>query len=230
MQTLIAVHCGGAGRNPSLENTDRAFELSASSDVEFVELTVHRCADGKFVVHSNPVVEGLVIRDHAADELKGVRLVDDVLARVGDKGILLHLDIQTSQAVYALRHVAERHNPRNLIMSTTDRTTARALKIRSSSHYSGLVQVAYRATRMASVATHQFTGADLLSVNAELASWARLRPGNTPLVVTGVDTPEDLYKWLSPGRAEMVVTNQPMRAMRTRQGHAERQRRPASHM
>lgn len=232
---LISAHrCGAGDTAPdsggSGENGLHALEHSLELGVDYVEFDVRRLADGRLVVtHDAP--------DESTHENTSVELLpyDSVLERLAGRAGA-HIDLKAEGYEIEAAQVALRHlRAEQIVITTGSVTGARALREWADQHGQGLRVGLSTGTSLsglplwtaAASLRHQLfpwrryaaARADVLCAHQVLAAVTlrRLaRRHRLDLLVWTVDHPRLLRWWLRPGRAWMVTTNHPARALAVR--------------
>lgn len=225
--TLISAHRCGAGDDPQGENGLHALEHSVALGVDYVEFDVRSLADGRLIVtHDEPDA------DDSGVELLGY---ETVLERLAGRASA-HIDLKTTGTEIEAVRTALRHLPAERILVTTGSVAgARRLRAWADEHapatkvglstgtsLSGLEPIAAAASLRRQLfpwRRYAAAGADVMSAHHALAAatLARLaRRHRLDLLVWTVDDPRLLRWWLRPGRAWMVTTNHPARALALR--------------
>jgi glycerophosphoryl diester phosphodiesterase len=225
-RVLISAHRGGAGAETADENTLHVVQQAVAEGVEYVELDVQRRVDGSLVV--------LHLDDGRPDAVR----FDDVVAALGRARA--HLDLKFGSPdgtaeIDAVRRALDVLGPGPHVATTGRVRTARALRawadaegsdlkvgISSGGSVAGLPlaeQVRRRWAELFPRAKVEASGADVVAAHHALAlltlrRFARRR--RLDLLVWTPDHPLVLWYWLRPGRAWLVTTNHPARALRIR--------------
>jgi glycerophosphoryl diester phosphodiesterase len=252
--SLISAHRGGPGPDASRENTLPAMVEAATLDCEYVEFDIQRCRGGVHVLyHDDVVLDGdrrLPIRTLTFEQFAALAdtylLLDQALEIFRDRK-KVHLDLKflsdpedggddgDGHEVALVAHVIDVMGAENLIVTTLEDDSVRAVRAWSRDRYPGLLvglslgrDVAglglWDATRVR--LSELFPGRRLRRCDANLvvceqtlarlriAGWAQ-RHG-MPLLVWTVDSPRELRRWLRDRRAWLVTTNYPRRALALR--------------
>jgi glycerophosphoryl diester phosphodiesterase len=234
---LISAHRGGAGHELAHENTVTAVERAVALGVDYVELDVQRRSDGILVVL------------HEDDgRLDAVRF-EDVVAVLGPARA--HLDLKFGSAdggaeIDAVRRALDVLGPGPHVATTGRVRTARALRawadregrdLKVGLSIGGTVaglpvreQVRRRWAELFPWSRVAESRADVIAAHHLLAllTLRRLaRRHGRALLVWTPDHPLLLWLWLRPGRAWLVTTNHPGRALiiRSRLSSRNRSRR-----
>jgi glycerophosphoryl diester phosphodiesterase len=229
-RVLISAHRGGAGYETSNENTLAAVEQAVAEGVEYVELDVRRRADGSLVVMHDDPDSGTVTIEPVPYE--------DLLGALGPAHA--HLDLKRASAdgrreIDAIRRALEILGPGPHVATTGRVSTARALRAWATAEgidlrvglsigggVAGLPlreQVRRRWIELFPSAKLAESNADVIAAHHVLAllTLRRLaRRRGLGLLVWTPDHPLLLRYWLRPGRAWLVTTNHPARALRIR--------------
>jgi glycerophosphoryl diester phosphodiesterase len=244
-RVLISAHRGGAGYETANENTLVAVEPGVGLGVYYVELYVRRLSDGSLVVlHDDPEAGTVTVEPVPyADLLAAVRP-----ARA-------HLDLKRATAngraeIEAIRQALDILGPGPHVATTGRVSTARALRAWADAEgvdlkvglsiggsvagWSLREQVRRRWIELFPVQKLADSQADVIAAHHVLAflTLRRLaRRRGVDLLVWTPDHPLLLWYWLRPGRAWVVTTNHPSRALRIRDrreaGRIGGRRRPA---
>jgi glycerophosphoryl diester phosphodiesterase len=251
---LLSAHRGGPGPDASRENTLEAMLEAATLECEYVEFDVQRCRGGVHVLyHDDFVLDGrrrIPIRSLTFEEFAKLAdtylLLDQALEIFRDRK-KVHLDLKFlsdpddggdeghGHEVALIAHVIDVMGAENLLVTTLEDASVRAVRSWSRSRYpgllvglslgrgvSGLGPWGAVRTRM----SEAFPGRRLRYCDANLvvcektlarfwiATWTR-RHG-MPLLVWTVDSPRELRRWLRDSRAWLVTTNYPRRALAIR--------------
>ena len=223
---LISAHRCGAGDDPAGENGLHALEHSLALGVDYVEFDVRRLGDGRLVVtHDEP------------DEHGGVELLpyDTILEHLAGRAGA-HIDLkgegyEIEAATAALSVMAADR----IVLTTGSAAGCRRLRdwadrhghavrvgLSTGSSLRGLPPLqALRSLRRQLFPWRRYAAAraDVLCANHVLAAITlrRLaRRRGLDLLVWTVDDPRLLRWWLRPGRAWMVTSNHPARALAER--------------
>lgn len=223
---LISAHRCGAGDDASGENGLHALEHSIGLGVDYVEFDVRRLADGRLMVtHDEP------------DEGESIELLpyETVLAAVaGRAGV--HIDLKAGGYEIEAAAAALRLMPAERILITTGSPTgARRLREWADEHGPGIKVGLSTGTSLRGLSPWAALGslrrqlfpwrryaasrADVLCAHHLLAAVTlrRLaRRHGLDLLVWTIDDRRLLRWWLRPGRAWMVTTNHPIRAIEAR--------------
>jgi glycerophosphoryl diester phosphodiesterase len=233
-RVLISAHRGGAGHEIGNENSLVAVEQAVALGVDYIELDVRRRRDGSFVVmHDDPDVGTPTIDPVPYDTL---------LAALGSVRAHLDLKIVTpdgSGEMAAVRRALELLGPGPHVVTTGRVRTAQALRrwadaegvdLRIGLSIGGTVaglplreQVRRRWAELFPGRRLAESGADVIAAHHALAflTLRRLaRRKRLGLLVWTPDHPLLLRYWLRPGRAWLVTTNHPGRALQIRDREA----------
>jgi glycerophosphoryl diester phosphodiesterase len=229
-RVLISAHRGGAGHEVANENTLTAIEQAVAEGVDYVELDVQRRADGSLVVLHDDPESGTVTPDPVGYE--------ELLAAV--RPARAHLDLKFGSPdgraeVEAVRKALAVLGPGPHVATTGRIRTARALRawadaesvdlkvgISIGGSVAGLRPLEQARRRWAELfpsAKVAASGADVIAAHYLLAflTLRRLaRRRGLDLLVWTPDHPALLRYWLRPGRAWLVTTNHPGRALAIR--------------
>lgn len=216
----------GAGGDRDRENSLEALEESLALGVDYVELDVWRRADGSFVVAHDPehdrglayraVLEALAGRARGHVDLKltapehAVAAVREAVEVLGAEAVVV--TTERDACVRAVRDWADGAGLTLAVGLSLGRSVRRlgrrrALTVRLSELFPHLRVRRSRANVV--VAHHRLA-------RLGVAAYARHR--RLPLLVWTVDDEQALRYWLRPGRAWLVTTNHPGRALRVRAG------------
>ena len=239
---LVSAHRMGAGGDRSRENSLAALEDAVALGVDYVEFDVWRRDDGSFVVAHDPAHDvGLSY--------------DAVLSAIGTRA-LAHIDLKfvspgeaydagRAWEVDAARRAVEALGQDRMIVTTGHDRGVRAVRDwgdaqglelrvglslgRSVRRMSLLRRIDVRRSELFPTVRIRESRANLVVAHHTLArlgvaAFARRR--GLPLLVWTVDTPRGLRYWLRPGRAWLVTTNFPARALEIREGHAPAKMQP----
>lgn len=237
-RVLISAHRGGAGHETANENTLVAVEQAVAEGVDYVELDIQRRADGTLVVLHDDPESGAVVPDPVR--------YDDLLAALGPARAHLDLKLRSPDGraeIDAVRRALDVLGPGPHVVTTGRVRTARALRAWADAEgadlkvglsiggtVAGLAlreQVRRRCAELFPWAKVAASGADVIAAHHALAllTLRRLaRRRGLDLLVWTPDHPLLLRYWLRPGRAWLVTTNHPARAL------AIRDRREAARM
>jgi glycerophosphoryl diester phosphodiesterase len=256
---LLSAHRGGPGPDASRENTLEAMIEAAALDCEYVEFDVQRCRGGVHVLyHDDFVLDGrrrIPIRTLTFDEFVAYAdtylLLDQALEIFRDRK-KVHLDLKflsdpddggrdgDGHEVALVAHVIDVMGAENLIVTTLEDESVRAVRRWSRSRYPGLLVGlslgrdvsglgAWGAVRTR--LSEAFPGRRLRRCDANLvvcektlarawvAAWTR-RHG-MPLLVWTVDSARELRRWMRDPRVWLVTTNYPRRALAIRRELSE---------
>lgn len=241
---LVSAHRCGAGRERSLENTQRAVERALDIDAEYVEFDVQRCGDGTLVLnHDDSVrIDGQRIRlaeltYEQARTADGDPLLryDRVLEQLRYRK-RAHIDLKfTSPAalyehpgstyeVAAVQAAIARLGVDNLIVTSMEDRSVKAVRQWAAANgYPQILVGLSLGSEFFPKSRYRDCGANLVVANHRLArlSAARFaRRANLPLLVWTVDDRLSLRYWLKPGRAWMLTTNHPTTALDMRAAKA----------
>jgi glycerophosphoryl diester phosphodiesterase len=225
-RVLISAHRGGAGAETADENTLHVVQQAVAEGVEYVELDVQRRVDGSLVV--------LHFDDGRPDPTR----FDDIVTALGTARA--HLDLKFGSPdgtaeIEAVRRALDVLGPGPHVATTGRVDSARALRLWADAEgvdlkvgisvggtVAGLPladQVRRRWAELFPLATVTASGADVIAAHHALAflTLRRLaRRRGLDLLVWTPDHPLLLRYWLRPGRAWLVTTNHPARALRIR--------------
>lgn len=229
-RVLISAHRGGAGHETTNENTLQAVELAVAEGVDYVELDIQRRADGSLVVLHDDPDSGAVTADPVP--------YDVLLAAVGPARAHLDLKFGSSDGraeVDAVRRALEVLGPGPHVATTGRMRTARALRewadadgidlkvgLSIGGTVTGKPLVEQARQRWGELFPWQKVAesrADVIAAHYALAFFTlrRLaRRRGRDLLVWTPDHPLLLRYWLRPGRAWLVTTNHPARALTIR--------------
>jgi glycerophosphoryl diester phosphodiesterase len=251
---LLSAHRGGPGPDASRENTLEAMIEAATLACEYVEFDVQRCRGGIHVLyHDDFVLDGrrrLPIAALTFEEFTKYAdtwlLLDDALRIFRDRK-KVHLDLKFlsdpedggreghGHEVALVAHVIDVMGAENVIVTTLEDDSVRAVRRWSRDRYPGLLvglslgrDVTGRGVAGAVRVrlSEAFPGRRLRRCDANLvvceknlarfrvAGWA-CRHG-LPLLVWTVDHPRGLRRWLRDPRVWLITTNYPRRALRLR--------------
>lgn len=223
---MISAHRCGSGDDPEGENGLHALEHSLALGVDYIEFDVRRLSDGRLVVTHDEPDDGI--------ELLPYETILERLARDGETGA--HIDLKAEgfeieAAVAALRHLpAER-----VLLTTGWAAGARRLRDWADEHGHALRVGLSTGSSLGGLPP----GAALASLRRQLFPWRRYaearadvmcahhvlaaltlrrlaRRRGLDLLVWTIDDGRLLRWWLRPGRAWMVTTNHPARALAAR--------------
>jgi len=228
---LISAHRCGAGDDPAHENGLHALEHSIALGVDYVEFDVRRLADGRLVVtHDEPESGGAIELLPYATVLE--RLAGRAGAHIDLKGEGYEIEaaeaalqlIPADRIVVTTGSVAGARRLRAWVDEQDPGTPGRRIRIGLSTGTSLRGQAPWAAVR--SLRRQLFpwrryaeAGADVLCAHHVLAALTlrRLaRRHGLDLLVWTVDDQRLLRWWLRPGRAWMVTSNHPVRALAVR--------------
>jgi glycerophosphoryl diester phosphodiesterase len=229
---MVSAHRMGAGADRTRENTLAALEDSVALGVDYIEFDVWRRDDGSFVVAHDP--------DHDAG-----LAYDVVLAGLAGRA-LAHIDLkfvspgeaydrgQSWEVEAAARAVDVLGQDQMIVTTNHDRGVravrdwgdSQGLDLRvglslgtSVKRLSLLRRISVRRSELLPAVRIRESRANLVVAHHTLArlgvaAFARRR--GLPLLVWTVDTPRGLRYWLRPGRAWLVTSNHPGRALQVR--------------
>jgi glycerophosphoryl diester phosphodiesterase len=224
-RVLVSAHRGGAGKSVALQNTLAAVRAAVAMGADFVEMDVRRRPDGTFVLSHDPLAPG--------DDGAHLPTYDDVLAALGPR-TGAHIDMKEAGTAVALvsRALEVLGDPDRVLLTTGDAAVVGRLRAWAQEHHAPIhvaltVGIGWnellRRTGIATLGARLFphddpraTGADVLCAQYPLAllTLRRLaRRDDLRLLVWTVDAGWLLRWWLRPGRAWMVTTNHPERAL-----------------
>lgn len=222
---LISAHRCGAGDDAAGENGLHALEHSLALGADFVEFDVRRLADGRLVVTHDEPQEG------AVELLPYDTILEHLAGRAG-----AHIDLKGEGYEIEVALAALRLMPAERIVLTSGSVAGcRRLKdwadehghdlrvgLSTGSSLRGLPPLAaLRSLRRQLFPWRRYAAAraDVLCANHVLAAMTlrRLaRRRGLDLLVWTVDDARLLRWWLRPGRAWMVTSNHPARALAVR--------------
>lgn len=202
--------------------TEEDIEAAIALGADYVEIDVHRTANGELVLHHDPIDvappevlrygEALRLlagraRAHLDLKFEGdvVEAVALAVARLGtDSMLVTTLD---DDAVRSVRDWADATGHQLMVGLSLGRGVPgfelwRMVKVRASELWPG---VRYRHSRANVVVAHHWL--------ARLRVRRFARRHGLPLLVWTVDTPRSLAYWMKPGRAWLVTTNEPAVAL-----------------
>jgi glycerophosphoryl diester phosphodiesterase len=241
---------------PAPETLRTALERSVGLGVDYVELDVRRSRDGVLVLCHDPRVRHAgrlrAVADLDAGELReaipGLLTLDDALQVLAGRAHA-HLDLKfrspgATHELAAAARAAEVLGPDGILVTTGDDDAVRTIHDWAATRGRPLAglsiggSVAGRPVlqqlrmRLAELfPERRLAGcrADAVVANHWLAL-LRLRRvarrAGLPLVVWTVDHPVVLRHWMRPGRAWLVTTNRPERALAIRAAHGRHPARP----
>ncbi|MGN6161006.1 MAG: glycerophosphodiester phosphodiesterase [Marmoricola sp.] len=238
---LVSAHRCGAGRERSLENSQRAVDQALDIGAEYVEFDVQRCADGTLVLsHDGSVrINGQRVRLENVTYPDAKRADGDQLVRY--EAVLqqlhrrkrAHIDLKfTSPAqlyadpdrtyeVDAVKIAIQALGAENIVVTSLHDRSVKAVRDWAiQAGYPQLLVGLSLGSDFFPASRYRACGANLVVANHYLArlSAARFaRRANLPLLVWTVDDHLSLRYWLQPGRAWMVTTNRPIAALDVRQ-------------
>lgn len=237
-RVLVSAHRGGAGLRTALENTRDVVAAAVALGVDYVEFDVQRCADGTLVVAHDAWVA-----QHTAAELRTlapqVVRYDEVLDQLAGR-CRAHIDLKASAArgdgaVVAVAAAVDRLGADGFVVTSGSDRAVRAVRDWGDERGLDLLvglsigrgvrglplrdQVRTRVQELRPAHRLRASGATVAAPNhwlallgvARVARRERLR-----LLVWTVDSPVLLRWWLRPGRAWLVTSNHPARAMSVR--------------
>ncbi len=214
--------------------TSRATLTAAlASGAEFVELDVQRCRDGGFVVHHDDGVHEWTAAEVVATT--GALPLDEAVALLAGRA-RVHVDLKSETGeVAAVRAVLDAVPASDVVVTSLEDATVRRLRDWADAEAPDLRvgltlgrevrgrpvhrQATTRATELTPAARLRRCRADLVAAHhliARLAAARVARRLGLPLVVWTVDDDAALRRWLAPGRARLVVSNRPERALALR--------------
>jgi len=229
-RVLISAHRGGAGHETGNENTLAAVSRAVAEGADYVELDLQRRRDGSLVVLHDDPESGAVTPDPAGYE--------SLLAAL--RPARAHLDLKFGTAdgraeIDAVRQALALLGPGPHVATTGRVRTARALRawadaegvdlkvgISIGGTVAGLPlreQARRRWAELFPWGKVAASGADVIAAHYVLAflTLRRLaRRRGRDLLVWTPDHPALLRYWLRPGRAWLVTTNHPDRALTIR--------------
>jgi glycerophosphoryl diester phosphodiesterase len=231
-EVLVSAHRMGGGGDRARENSLPALEAAVALGVDYVEFDVWRRDDGSLVVAHDPehdrglpyetVLAALRGRAHAHIDLKFTSP-----SQAYDEGRAWEVDA-ARQAVEILgqdRMIVTTGHDR-AVRAVRDWGDAAGLELRvglslgrSVRRLSWLRRIDVRRSELFPHLRIRQSRANLVVAHHALArlgvaAFARRR--GLPLLVWTVDTPRALRYWLRPGRAWLVTTNHPSRALAIR--------------
>ena len=229
-RVLISAHRGGAGHETGNENTLAAVEQAVAEGVDYVELDIQRRADGSLVVLHDDPESGTAFPDPAG--------FGALLAALGPARAHLDLKFGSPDGTFeidAVRRALDVLGPGPHVATTGRVRTARALRawadaeglelkvgISIGGSVAGLPLREQVRRRWAELFPHAKVAASRADVIAAHHALALLtlrrfaRRQGLDLLVWTPDHPLLLRYWLRPGRAWLVTTNHPARALRIR--------------
>ncbi|GAB7006042.1 hypothetical protein JCM18899A_35150 [Nocardioides sp. AN3] len=229
-RVLISAHRGGAGYESANENTLAAVEKAVAEGVEYVEIDVRRRPDGTVIVlHDDP--------DSGTMTVDPVHY-DDLLPAL--RPACAHLDLKAASRdgraeIDVVRRALAVLGPGPHVATTGRVSTARALRAWADAERVDLKiglsiggtfpgrpwreQVRRHWDQLFPSPRLEESGADVIAAHHALAfiTLRRLaRRRGLELLVWTPDNPALLWYWLRPGRAWLVTTNHPARAIAIR--------------
>lgn len=231
---LVSAHRMGAGGDRSRENSLAALEGAVALGVDYIEFDVWRRDDGSFVVAHDPAHDAGLSYD-AVLEAIGARALAHIDLKFVSPGEAYDAG-QAWEVEAARRAVAALGQERMIVTTNHDRGVravrdwgdAEGLELRvglslgtSVKRLSLLRRISVRRSELLPAVRIRESRANLVVAHHTLArlgvaAFARRR--GLPLLVWTVDTPRGLHYWLRPGRAWLVTSNFPERALRIRDG------------
>lgn len=221
---LISAHRCGAGDDPDGENGLHALEHSLSLGVDYVEFDVRRLPDDRLVVSHDVPGEGIELLAYET-------LLERLAGRAG-----AHIDLKSAGGEVEAAAIALRWlRPEQLLFTTGSVAGARRLREWADLHAAGVRVGLSTGSSLRGLAPWTALG----SLRRQLFPWRRYaearvdvlcahhvlsaitlralaRRRGLELLVWTVDDARLLRWWLRPGRAWMVTTNHPARALAAR--------------
>lgn len=223
---LVSAHRFGAGADRTRENSFPALERSLALGVDFVEFDVRQGPGGRLVVAHDAVQadEAAPAYDVVLDAIRGrAKAHIDLKLTLRDQPF----DEALQAEIDATRTALERLGTGQLVVTIGNAEAVRAVRDWADAQGVDLLvglslgrwnelfaRVRLRRSRANLVVAHW------LLARLGLGWYARRR--GLPLLVWTVDPPARLRYWLRPGRAWMVTTNHPERALAIRGARAPR--------
>jgi glycerophosphoryl diester phosphodiesterase len=219
--TLISAHRCGAGDDPEGENGLHALDRSVALGVDYVEFDVRHLADGRLVVSHDAPGEEMELLSYEV-------ILEHLAGRAG-----AHIDLKTEgYELEAVTTALRWLEPERILVTTRSVDGARRLRDWADEHGLG-VRIGlstgtslrglspWRAARslrgqLFPWARYAAAGADVMCVHHALAAMTLRRLARRyglDLLVWTLDDARLLRWWLRPGRAWMVTTNHPARAL-----------------
>lgn len=233
---LISAHRAGAGDRFDLENTLDAIEDAIALGVEYVELDVRLGVHGTFVVSHDETDEPDVLAyDDALAALAGrAKLHLDIKVVSNDDDDDDFDQPEHTIEVAMVKRAIEVLGADNVVVTTMEDRSVRAVRAWAADRHPdlfvglslGRLPEAIGWQLIRTVHQEVFAGrrvdraaANLVVVHRRLARLnvaAMARKRGLPLLIWTCDDEATLRYWLSPGRAWLVTTNYPERALRIR--------------
>lgn len=218
---LISAHRCGAGDDVAGQNGLHALEHSLALGVDYVEFDVRRLSDGRLVVSHDVPGEGVDLIPY-----------DAVLATLAGRAGA-HIDLKTEGSELEVVQQAAKLIPADRILATTgSEAGCRAVmewaraeglplrvglslgpNVKGLGPWAALVFLRRQLFPTARIAASEANVVAAQSWLAALTLRRFARRRGLELLVWTVDSPAGLRWWLRPGRAWMVTTNHPDRAL-----------------
>lgn len=227
MNPAVSAHARAAA------TTRDTLATALASGAELVELDAQRCRDGRWVAHHDAWVRDLTSAEVVART--GVLRLGEAAAEVAGRA-QVHLDLKpAADEVAAVREVLAWVPAEDVVVTSLEDASVRRLRGWADDEAPALRvgltlgrdlrgrplrhQAATRTAELAPTARLRRSGADLVAAHhvvARLGGARAARRLGLPLLVWTVDDDRALRHWLAPGRADVVVSNRPARALALR--------------
>jgi glycerophosphoryl diester phosphodiesterase len=231
---LISAHRGECGVEglPAAERYRRAIELGA----DFVELDVHRTADGVYVVaHDDLTPSRRAINATTYEDFRGELGVEalrlDELLDIAEGRAGIHIDLKELGYEGELVHLVRGRFPDGRLVFTGSDASIKALKGQFPDARAGLSlgddlegaplwrRIRVRWSELFPARRLRLCGADFLAVHQQLARLTVLRfcaRAGIPAWVWTVDDKPEIARFLADPRVTTLITNRPDLALSLR--------------
>jgi len=193
---LLLGHRGARGFRSVPENTLASFDLALEHGCDGFEFDVRLTACGRAVVCHNPRVGNIVVADAHARQLLDLPVLEDVLARYGDR-VFLDIELKVEGLESKLLSAIRDHPPRGFVVSSFLPSVILDLRARS-----GRVPLGIICDQASQLACWPQSPAEYVIVELGLANHdliARVQAAGKKLLVWTVNERRDMQRLASAG-------------------------------
>jgi glycerophosphoryl diester phosphodiesterase len=136
---LLLGHRGARALKSIPENTIPSFDRALADGCDGFELDVRLTADGKAVICHDPQLLGIEIAEASTEQLRGLPLLQDVLARYEDRAFL-DIELKVAGLEKIIADLLRQHSPRRgFVLSSFLPEVLQALRAKNSAMPLGLI-------------------------------------------------------------------------------------------